>query len=60
MDIYFFDRSSIFQDDNASIHRACVVKDWFRDHERSFSHTESLPQSPDLNAIKNMWDQLQK
>ena len=40
MDFHFPNGSDIFQDDNAPIHRACVVQDWFRDHEKSFSHTE--------------------
>lgn len=36
------DSMGIFQDDNAGIHLAQTVKEWFREHE--------TPQSPDLNG----------
>ena len=40
MYFYFPDRSDIFQNDNARIHRPRVVQDWCRDKEGSFSHME--------------------
>ena len=54
IDFYFPDGSGIFQDDNARIHLAHVVQDWFRDHEGSFSHMEWPSPSPELSPIENL------
>ena len=44
---------SIFMQDNASIHTAYSVQEWFRD--MAIDLVDHPPYSPDLNPIKNLW-----
>ena len=48
----------IFMQDNASIHTATKVKQWFTDH--GIETTDWPPYSPDLNPIENAWWELKK
>lgn len=44
----------VFQEDNAPIHKARIVKAWFREHP----HITVLnwpPNSPDMSYIENIW-----
>jgi transposase len=43
----------IFMQDNASIHIAHIIREWFQEH--SIPLLDWLPYSPDLNPIEHIW-----
>ena len=47
------DSDSIFMQDNASIHIAYIVRQWFIDN--AIETVDQPPYSPDLNPIENLW-----
>ena len=53
----FSDGDSIFQDDNAPIHTAHMVNNFYEEHESAYEleHIEWPPQSSDFNIIENLW-----
>ena len=48
----------IFMHDNASIHTAKIVKEWFED--RAINTTDWPPCYADLNPIENLWQDLKR
>ena len=50
----FPDCDGMFQDDNAPMHTAYVVKNWYKDHENELEHKERPSQSLNLNIIEHL------
>ncbi|GFU49113.1 transposable element Tcb2 transposase [Trichonephila clavipes] len=49
----------LYQDDNAPIHTAKIVQEWFSEHEREVGHLDWPPQSPNVNIIEHLWGNLE-
>ena len=54
----YYTNDLVFMQDNASIHTAQTVKDWFQ--ENGVRTTDWPPYSLDLNPIENAWSELKK
>ncbi|KAG8198566.1 hypothetical protein JTE90_026464 [Oedothorax gibbosus] len=49
---------AVYQDDNATPHRANIVRAWFDEHDGEIQRLNWPPRSPDTNPIEYIWDAL--
>nr|KAF6369106.1 hypothetical protein mMyoMyo1_010511 [Myotis myotis] len=49
-----------FQQDNVPCHSAHIVQEWFQEHEGDFTLLRGPPQSPYLNPIEHLWDEVKR
>ncbi len=45
--------------DNKPCHKAQMISDWFLEHVNEFTLLTRPPQSPDLNPIEYLWDEIE-
>ncbi|GBN02181.1 Transposable element Tc1 transposase [Araneus ventricosus] len=52
--------NGIFQKDNAPLHKARIVLEWFEEHTDELYLMSWPPNSPDLNPMEHIWDVMER
>uniref|UniRef100_A0A8C5M1K7 Transposase n=1 Tax=Leptobrachium leishanense TaxID=445787 RepID=A0A8C5M1K7_9ANUR len=59
--LVYLNGDGFFQQDNApSCHGARIVQEWFQEHEGEFTLLQWPPESPDLNPIDYLWEEVER
>nr|KAF6310699.1 hypothetical protein mMyoMyo1_008757 [Myotis myotis] len=56
----YLNGDGFFQQENAPCHGACIVQEWFQEHEGDFTLLRWPPESPDLNPVEHLWDEIKR
>ena len=52
--------NGFLQQDNLPCHKTGIVHEWFHKHDSEFSLLQWPAESPDLNPIEHLWDEMER